>query len=447
MRSQLLHWAVVLLSGTMLASCGTSKVWTKTANEQLLGKEGLQQAHVGICLYDADKNQYVYRYQSEKFFVPASNTKLMALYAGMKLLGDSIPAIRYTETADSLYLQPTGDPTFLHPDYPEQPLFDFLKAKEKKIVISDGNWQEKEFGYGWSWDDFNSAYMAERSSFPIYGNVIKWTQVREKTDDENGEAKEDIFVYSEPEVSWKLRFNPQSGNNFSVIRERYDNIFHVTEGKEILRSLEIPFVTNGLLSAMDLLRDTLNKTIVYVPATKSRPMQNVVYSRKADSVFSPMMHRSDNLFAEQCLLMLSDKLLGVMSTGKTIDTLLKSCFQGMPQPPVWVDGSGLSRYNQFSPEDFVWVVRKLYDDFSPERVNSILPAGNEGTLRGYYKEIGNNIHAKTGSLSGQLALSGLLKTKKGSRLYFSIIVNNHTGSATAVRRSMEAFLTKAYETY
>ena len=68
-----------------------------------------------------------------------------------------------------------------------------------------------------------------------------------------------------------------------------------------------------------------------------------------------MMHRSDNFFAEQSLLMVSNKLLDVMNDEKIIDTLLKTDFKDLPQKPGWVDGSGLSQYNLFTPQDFVTI--------------------------------------------------------------------------------------------
>jgi D-alanyl-D-alanine carboxypeptidase/D-alanyl-D-alanine-endopeptidase (penicillin-binding protein 4) len=49
------------------------------------------------------------------------------LYAGLKNLGDSLPAIRYYEKDTGIYLQPTGDPSFLHPDFKKQPVVDFLQ--------------------------------------------------------------------------------------------------------------------------------------------------------------------------------------------------------------------------------------------------------------------------------------------------------------------------------
>ena len=75
-----------------------------------------------------------------------------------------------------------------------------------------------------------------------------------------------------------------------------------------------------------------------------------------------------------------------------------------------------------------------------ERIKTILPTGNEGTLENYYKSEEGFIFAKTGTLSGVVALSGFIYTKKNKMLIFSILVNNHQASATQVRRAMEKFV-------
>jgi D-alanyl-D-alanine carboxypeptidase/D-alanyl-D-alanine-endopeptidase (penicillin-binding protein 4) len=138
--------------------------------------------------------------------------------------------------------------------------------------------------------------------------------------------------------------------------------------------------------------------------------------------------------------MVSNEMLGVMNDEKIIDTLLKTDLKDLPQKPRWVDGSGLSRYNLFTPQSFVAILNKMKNEFPMERIKEILPTGGEGTLSSYYKSDSNFIFAKTGTLSGVVALSGYLYTKKNKLLIFSVLINNHQASAPAVRRAIEKFL-------
>jgi len=153
-----------------------------------------------------------------------------------------------------------------------------------------------------------------------------------------------------------------------------------------------------------------------------------------------MMHRSDNFFAEQSLLMVSRKLLAVANDEKITDTLLKTDFNNLPQKPRWVDGSGLSRYNLFTPQDFVAILNKMKNEFGMERIKNILPTGGTGTLSNYYRAENGYIFAKTGTLSGVVALSGFLYTRKKKLVIFSVLVNNHHDNATYIRQGIEKFI-------
>ena len=82
-----------------------------------------------------------------------------------------------------------------------------------------------------------------------------------------------------------------------------------------------------------------------------------------------------------------------------------------------------------------------------ERIKRVLPTGGEGTLKSYYIRDSNYVYAKTGTLSGVVALSGYLYTRKKRLLTFSVLVNNHQGSATEIRRSVEKFLQGVRETF
>ena len=145
--------------------------------------------------------------------------------------------------------------------------------------------------------------------------------------------------------------------------------------------------------------------------------------------------------------MASNEHLGYMNDETIIDTLLKTDLKDVPQQPKWVDGSGLSRYNLFTPQSFVYILNKMKNEFGLERLKTILPTGGEGTLKNYYNSDSTFIYAKTGSLSNQITLSGFLITKKNKLLIFSILTNNAIGDGWKVRRAYENFLKGIREQY
>src|SRR5215216_1148869 len=119
----------ILAAVTLLYSCNPLKQIDKSARKIVLDDPSLQAAHVGISIYEPATGKYLYNYQGDKYFVPASNTKLPTCYAAMKYLGDSLVGLRYGIPEEKWYkehtviFQPTGDPSFLHADYKKQPVF------------------------------------------------------------------------------------------------------------------------------------------------------------------------------------------------------------------------------------------------------------------------------------------------------------------------------------
>jgi D-alanyl-D-alanine carboxypeptidase/D-alanyl-D-alanine-endopeptidase (penicillin-binding protein 4) len=430
----ILHFTFLIFT-----SCGIQKQISKSATALVLKDSSLTTAHVGISIFEPATNKYWYNYQGDHYFVPASNTKIPTCYAAMKYLGDSLVGILKIENDTAILFLPAADPSMLHPDFKNQTVVNYLQNSNKKLYTTDIRWKSDALGSGWSWNDYNASYMAERSPLPVYGNLVKWIQ--EKPDNDPA------VIYSLPEVSWKVDFDTARRNNFSVTRNIADNAYRITEGKDKFKEQDVPFVTNGIKTAMQLLSDSIHKTInlsspemLQKLFSNKTSLVNKFHSQPTDSLLRPMMHRSDNFFAEQTLLMVSNERLGVMNDEKIIDTLLKTDLKDLPQKPRWADGSGLSRYNLFTPQDFIAIFNKMKNEFGVERMKNILPTGNEGTLEGRFVVDSNYIFAKTGTLSGVVSLSGFLYTRKNKLLIFSILVNNHNSSATAVRKAVEKFV-------
>ncbi len=415
----------------LIASCSIEKKISRSANENVLTNKALLTAHVGISIFEPATNKYWYNHQGDKYFVPASNTKLPTCYAAMKYLGDSLVGLRVVSNDANLYLFPAGDPSFLHKDFPNQPVFDYLKkAKKSDIIIIDTVWREDPLGSGWSWNDYNESYMAERSSLPLFGNLLEISGSRSELR---------IVPSLNPEYQSE-GFNELSG----VYRELGTNRFSFQFKGERKRTFSIPFATLGGQTNIKILSDTLHQKISprsdFVPVIPRNGNVIVIHSQPTDSLLKPMMHLSNNFFAEQSLLMVSNERLGYMNDEKIIDTLLKTDFKDLPQKPRWVDGSGLSRYNLFTPEDLVAILNKIKNEFGMGRIKSLLPTGGEGTISNYYKADSGYIYGKTGTLSGVVAFSGYLYTKKGKLLIFSTLVNNHQGNVTDIRKAVERFI-------
>ena len=153
-----------------------------------------------------------------------------------------------------------------------------------------------------------------------------------------------------------------------------------------------------------------------------------------------MMHRSDNFVAELLLRTVSRQHLGAVREEEMLDSLKANLFATTAQQPNWVDGCGLSRYNLFTPLQFVHALDNMRVQFGMERLRAIFPSGNEGTLKNYYLSEHGYIYAKTGSLTGVVALSGFLITRQNKTFIFSILVNNHNQRSAAIRRKLESFL-------
>src|SRR6478609_5425866 len=101
-----MNYRILLILATVIffLSCSSSRQIAKSAKENVLRDEALQTAHVGISIYEPATGKYWYNYQGDKYFVPASNTKLPTCYAAMKYLGDSLVGLRVTEYNNYIFL-------------------------------------------------------------------------------------------------------------------------------------------------------------------------------------------------------------------------------------------------------------------------------------------------------------------------------------------------------
>ena len=426
----LLRLLFILVATVMILSACS----VRQAQKTLLSAEGVKGAHIGIAIYNDTKGAWLTKYQSDHYFTPASNTKILATYLGLQFLGDSLPGWKMSENADTLFLMPLGDPSFMHPEFKYQPVVDIIKSTNKQVVIVGNNQDQFEiFGSGWSWADYAEDYQPERSRMPIYGNVVHFYQSNKKL-----EAIKPFYFFKDIVDLGKVE-----EKNWS--RSRTGNRFFTTNENNKSKYFQVPFSQEDMpmVKALELLNDTLGKTISFqkqstLPATSYKTIKTVA----TDSLLKIMMLRSDNFYADQIVLMASEQLFGKMDDAALLDSTKKLFFADLPQKMRWADGSGLSRYNLNTPENYITILQQMQAKFGEARIKNIFEKGGEGTISAYYKNFPGTMYAKTGTLGGQVALSGFIYTPKLQKLYFSVLVANHMSpTSTQVRRAVETYLT------
>ncbi|MGC4022543.1 MAG: D-alanyl-D-alanine carboxypeptidase [Cyclobacteriaceae bacterium] len=423
---------IILVASIIFISCSPAYLIKK----EIVKTESQLQEHLGFCLVDVDKKKTLIDYNSSKYFTPASNTKIFTFYTSLRLLGDSVASIKYVIKNDSLIFQGMGDPSFLYKNvFDNRRVYQFLKNYPGKLFFSSTNFQTEKYGPGWAWDDYNDYYAAERSPFPIYGNIIS---VKKNVDEK---------IVAEPKYfQTKISSTSEFHTKEEVIRKIHSNELTYYPGKRKSKEWTIPFQTTDSLTRK-LLSDTLYRE-VYQAKISLFPTATLLKSTPVDSLYKVMMQDSDNFIAEQLLLQCASVVSDTLKPEIAIRYSLKNFIADLPDKPQWVDGSGLSRYNLFTPRSVSELWEKIYENVSKERLFKILAVGGQsGTIKNSYKASSPYIFGKTGSLSNNHSLSGFLQTKKGKIFIFSFMNNNFPASSSEVRKHMETILKEVRDKY
>jgi len=405
----------------------------KAAMEAL---EGKFQHHAGLMLYDPEKRQVLFDYKSDKYFTPASNTKIFTLYTSFQLLGDSIPGLYYVERGDSLIIWGTGDPSLLYENVVQGKVLNFLQNTTKDIYLSFSNFHDQHYGPNWAWDDFSYYYQVEKTSFPLYGNYL----ILER---DSGDVEP---VVHNRVMGKYLRQKGGDSDHSPLIRDYGVPFTALYDEEDSIFRKEIPFKYTPSLAA-ELLSDTLQRPVHLVEKVIP-PDKNILYSVPTDSLYRVLMQTSDNFIAEQLLLVcagiISDSLKSDIAIRQAKNTFLSD----LPDEPIWEDGSGLSRYNLFTPRSIVTLWDRMYRDIPRERLFSLLATGGlNGTISKWYKAKVPYIYGKTGTLRNNHTLSGYLITSRGKVLIFSFMNSNYPVESSDIKKEMERILIYVRDKY
>ena len=422
---------LLLILAFLFSGCSLKSYLEKSISES----EAFEHSFTGLVIYDPDIKEEIFNLNGSKYFTPASNTKLFTFYAGLKVLKDSVPALYYTNENDSLIIWGTGDPSFLHPELPQGNVIEFIRSSEIPVFLSSGNYYDNALGPGWAWDDAKYKFSSEKSYFPVYGNYFRI-------------LKDSVGWSAQPEIFSKfLQFEEKSNSNKIEITQLTENnqVSIIDSDENLYFEKEIPIkFTPEILK--EILEDTLKRKITLI----KKPITNykILYSIPVDSVYKTMLQESDNFIAEQLLMLYAGMLTDSLSTEIGINSLTEMYLKDFPDKFIWKDGSGLSRYNLFTPLSLVYLLEKIYLGIPIERLLGLLPAGGvSGTIKEWYISDEPYLFAKTGTMSNNHNLSGYLKTKNNRVLIFSFMHNHYQGSSFKIKAEMQKILWEIHEKY
>ncbi len=465
---------ILLALAISLSNCSYYKTVKLEKVEKLITTsiEDDQYSHIhwGIQIESMKSGEVIYKFNSNKLFIPASNQKLLtAASALVNLQPDyEIPTKFYYQGTiedsilkGNLIIQGFGDPTFSR-DFNDNPTeilsfwADSLKSHGIKYIdgdlIGDDNaFDENGFGKGWMLEDLKYPYAAEIGALQFNDNSIRLKII--PPDRENDPAA----IIPEFKCSCFTLINEvtsiqDSLSWINIERPIYNNTIYVRGnvqpgGPVIFRLVTLTDPTNVFLSVLrqtftnngisllgetydcddmaDYHLDSLNTFKLF--ETRSIPLWEILKN---------MLDKSSNLQAETILKLIAANSgqTGSSENGKEIQEKFLSDL-GIPTGTYrFADASGLSRYNLISPEQITTVLRFMLTSEYSDLWREIIPVTGR-----YSKEsglsIGKNIHgnirAKTGTMSNIRCLSGYIFLPDDT-LVFSFLTNSHLLSSLKI---------------
>ena len=453
--------------------------------EAVLAEARADKGHWGVLVADAATGEVLYALNPQRYFTPASNTKLFTTALALATLG---PDYRFRTTIETrgtvdqegrlrgdLVLVGRGDPNLSNRKFPfakeveregppERVLAELadavvargIKQIEGEVIADDSYFAAERYPSGWAIDDMLWGYGAPVSALAVNDNVI-FLELRP------GERERDPAGYSvEPWADFykiqneittgavgseqKLEVSREPGTRLIVLRGSMP-----TNARPHLLAIA---VEEPAEHAARLLKRLLEARGICVygeaRARHSSPAEPRDLSRVqprdsssagptilAEHTSLPLIEDlhlankvSQNLHAELLLRTAAREKAGAL----TLEAALKFAgefFQsiGIAEGDVLLwDGSGLSRRNLVTPQAVLRLLQYAAAQPWGEVFRSTLAiAGEDGTLAERMKNTpaAGRIQAKTGSLDHVNSLSGYAATARGAKLVFSIFGNNH----------------------
>lgn len=411
----------------------------------------------GISVQTLVSGQNLYSRDAQKYFIPASNVKLLTTAAALQQLGANF-RIRTSVMRESdgvLRVVGRGDPSIK--DAQLTALAKQLKQKGitqiKKLIADDSYIQGDVVQPSWQWEDIQSDYGAPVGSFMVNENVFNIKLLPQAVGrplqiswDDPNEAR----IWRILNLSLTAASNQETDLN--VTRDLSGNVLRIQGQLPASSSpfaLSLPVVDPNYYflrrfrKALAGENISLNETSVdtgngqqELAAIQSPSLVELVNQTNIDS---------NNLYAESLLRAMAFKQPRKpkqMTADAGLEILKTTLTQlGVNQTSyVIVDGSGLSRKNLASPEAFIQLLRGMAKSPAASVFRSSLPVGGRtGTLKSRFRGTPAEgiVQAKTGTVGGVVSLSGYLNVPNYEPLVFSIIVNQTEQPARVLRQAVD----------
>jgi serine-type D-Ala-D-Ala carboxypeptidase/endopeptidase (penicillin-binding protein 4) len=424
----------------------------------------------GILIQPLSSPTTLYSRDSQKYFIPASNVKLLTTAAALQKLGADfrIKTSVYSGENGNLHIVGRGDPSIAEAQL--KSLAQQLKqrgiSRVNELIGDDSYFQGNAVNPNWEWEDAQAGYGAPINSLIFNQNAIELILSPQAI----GQPLKVTFAQPKLTNQWQIQNNSVTvGQNESefveVGRDFAQPILRVSGQLKAGAESESAYV--AVVNPANNFLQHFQQVLAGegIPVKQALVASNFrSFTQELANVESPPLaelvketnRESNNVYAE-VLLRLLGKYTGKMpvpqqDTGKmpvpqqdTMKVGLKELQTTLTQlginPNTYklADGSGLSRHNLISPEALVQTLRLMANSPLASIYRASLPvAGESGTLKNRFITPNRVIlQAKTGTLSGVAALSGYVEVPNYEPLVFSIMVNQSDLSAPKVRSAID----------
>lgn len=414
----------------------------------------------GIIVQTLSPSTTLYSRDAQKYFIPASNVKLLLTAAALQKLGADfrIRTSIYGTSRGVLRVVGRGDPSLT--DVQLKQLAKQLKQKGVKqvtqLIADDNYFQDNDIvNPSWEWEDVQADYGAPINSLIVNQNAISLQLLPQKL----GQPLRVVWADANAAKQWQidnksLTTKPGEDTTVNVSRALNGSLLKISGNL----SIDAPPESFGLAvidpsaNFLQHLRSAFSaEGIKNIATNKSIPPPKDVLTTELAAVESAPLSQllletnlnSNNLYAEAMLRSLGNKVnsshsSAIRGLGVVKETLTQLGVN--PAGYVLADGSGLSRHNLVSPEVIAQTLSVMASPQYAAIYRASLPvAGVSGTLTNRLQNTPAQgiVRAKTGTISGAVALSGYINAPNYEPLVFSIIVNQSDQSAATIRQAVD----------